>query len=614
VPGFAAIFARDGAPISPARLHAMTMRLAYRGSACATWIDNDIGIAQVARPHPARPASVAASAQSPWHLALDGRIDNRTELTRALEIAPAAPDGSEDAGVMLAALDRWGADAAGRVLGEFACVAWHARDRQLWLLRDVMGLRPLYIRLTPTEVTCASDLQTLALDGHAELNEGVVAENLCGTMATSTETLYRGIERLPLAHVARISATGHERSQYWTPRLDEALPRRSPQARSDEFSAIFSEAVAARHAGLSGVALLLSGGLDSSSIAAELAASPRTNWSCYTLGLARAEEDESSVARHVAAHFGIPHVRVAAAPVDPGDIRQEIALSLDLPGLPSGIDGTRLRRRAVADGHGVALSGLGSDEWFGGSFLTYADLAARGALVELARTVWADRRRRLPTAVHLRIAAWALCPRTVQRHVRAVLGRSPVPPWIDAHFAARTALADRLAVRDIPIPDFPTRDQRAAWADTTSGDYAQTVEMQEFDNAVTGLDERYPFHDRRLIEFALSLPASDRWGRGVPKAVIRRAMAPRLPASVIDRVESPDANWTLRDILIGLGGRGFFETLEIAGAGWVNRAAVVHLWDRMQDSVVSRGHPGRHVWQLWAVASVELWRAQAAGR
>lgn len=65
------------------------MRLAYRGSACATWIDHDIGIAQLARPHPARPASVAASAPSPWHVALDPEPDL---LLDAVQIEPAVPD------------------------------------------------------------------------------------------------------------------------------------------------------------------------------------------------------------------------------------------------------------------------------------------------------------------------------------------------------------------------------------------------------------------------------------------------------------------------------------------------------------------------------------------
>lgn len=583
------------------------MRLAYRGSACATWIDHHIGIAQLARPHPARPASVAASAPSPWHVAFDGRLDNRTELTRALEIAPAAQDGSEDAGVMLAALDRWGVDAARRVLGEFACVAWNARERQLWLLRDVMGLRPLYVRLTPTEVTCASDLQTLVLEGPVEVNEGVVAESLCGTMATSTETLYRGIERLPLAHVARISATAYERSLYWTPRLDESLPRRSPQARSDEFSAIFSDAVAARHAGLSGVALLLSGGLDSSSIAAELAATRDAGWACYTLGLPRADEDETPIARSVASHFRVPHVRVAAGPVRREQIVDEMRASLDLPGPPSGIDGLCLRQRVLDDGYHVTLNGLGSDEWFGGSFLTYADLAERGSFLKLLRTVVADRPRNLPTATHLRIAAWALCPPFAQRMARAALGRSSIPPWVNARFAARTSLADRLRHRDVPVPPLPTRAQRATFADNTSGTYAQTSEMQERDNAVLGLDERYPFHDRRLIEFSLSLPDEDRWGHGAPKAVIRRAMASRLPADVIGRVLSPDANWTLHGILAGLGGRRYFETLEIAALGWIDHAAALRSWDAVAAQVSAGRHPGRQVWEAWSVAAVELW-------
>ncbi len=606
--GFALIFARDGSPVSAERLERMARHLAYRGGGVSTWIDGSIGLAQIGCRQSTAPVSVTTSADPGKHLVFDGRLDNRDELARALSAGGVRATGEDDGRLALLALERWGLEAGARhMVGDFAGALWDANARAAWLLRDALGLRPLYLRETARELVCASDLKTLVVDAPSAVNEAVVAECLSGGMVTHRETLYQGIERLPMAHVSRVTSTTRADCQHWSPTLDSGVARRTADDRAAQFLELFGEAVAARVAGQREVALLLSGGLDSSSIAAELATQRQVGWRCYTLGQPRVGDDEIPLARGVADYFGAPHVGVMPRPVEGGAFLADARDSRDLPGMPNGVQGLEVRRRIADSGTAVALNGLGSDEWFGGSFLTYADLARRGSLLQLARTIWSDRGRVEPTLVHLRIAAWALCPPVVQRSVRRALGRSPVPAWIGTAFARRTALADRLRVRDIPVPDFPTLSQRAIFADTTCGDYVYSSEMQERANSRLGLDERYPFHDRRLVEFALALPETDRWAPGASKALVRRAMAGRLPAGVIARTVSPDANPVLLDALRALGGRAFFEHLAIAETGWVNAEAIRSRWNIVEREALAGRYAGREMWALWPVAAVELW-------
>jgi asparagine synthase (glutamine-hydrolysing) len=613
VPGFALIFSRDGAPVSAPRLERMAERLAYRGRGVATWVEGPIGLAQVgARTDGAR-AVVEASADGSWRMVFDGRLDNRTDLARELALPAVAADGSDDARIALCACERWGPEAPARMLGDFAGAAWHARAREVWLFRDVRALRPLYFRLTDRELASASDLRTLTADSPAPINEGMVAECLTFAPTSHRETLHRGISRLPMAHAAVVSATTAREWQYWIPEPDDRVAALGDDDRSARLTALLGDALDARLSGSPRIALLLSGGLDSSTLAALLAERPGVAWRSFTMGHARRDDDEREYAALVARHLGAPHTVVESRVAQPSDLRAAIDLTADLPPPPNGVHGIQLRERVGAEGYHVALSGLGSDEWLTGSYLAYADQARSGSFLQLARAVWADRTRDESTRVRLQLAGWALCPPIVKHAVRRVLRRTLVPPWIAAGFARRTALHDRLRATEIAIPDFDRLSQRAAYGEVTAGSYVYLLEMQERAGAHAGVEERYPFHDRRLNEFSLALPESDLWGPGHSKAILRRAMAGRLPADVTGRHTSPNADLVLHDMLRALGGQAFFHRLAIAEAGWVEPSYGCALWARTEEQAAAGRASSRDLWSLWAIAAMELWAQSSPG-
>ena len=601
--GIALILTKDGAPVPGRRIEDLAGRMRYRGNTVRTARTSSAAVACISRD----PAGGLASTTR-WHVALDGRIDNRADLAAQLDLPRPGPGGSDDATVVAAAIEKWDVDAAPRLLGDFAIAAVHRADARALLIRDVRGLRPLYYRDASGHFACASDLQSLVRDRPASIDEGLVAEWLTGAPASHSDTLYAGVGRLPMAHYLDLRQGSSIRRQYWMPSIDAALAERDSDQRAAAFVEVLKDAVTARTAGVNRAALWLSGGLDSSTLAALLRDSYAGQWRCSTLVHRASGIDEREFAAAVAAVTRAHHTVIEAPDVTLNDITEDIAATLDVPSPPNGLQSMPGRRQTVADGFAVALSGLGSDEWFGGSFLSYGDLARSGQYAELAKTVWADRHREESTRVRLQIAAWSLCPPWVQRGVRTALGRKLTPPWISPRLARATGLEERLRTNEIASPDLALLSQRALYDDANRGGYVAGTEMQERANACCGLDERYPFHDRRVIELSLSLPESDRWSGGRYKGIIRRAMAGRLPAAVIERQTSPNANALVAATLRNIGGRTFFEQLQIADRDWVEPTAVMQLWRKHQQ----RTEPGIEAWQLWAIAAMELWSIHAA--
>jgi asparagine synthase (glutamine-hydrolysing) len=608
VAAIALLFARDGAPLDASRINRMGRRLAYRGSGLTAWSHGPIALAHVASR--SYPGQICVSPDGRWHVVLDGRLDNRAALARELGMGPAV-DAADDPRIAMLACARWREDAAARLTGDFAVAAWDAQEQQALLFRDVRGMRPLYFRLDDRELACASDLQALVRDRPAAVNEGMVAEWLTGSPSSHRETLYQGISRLPMACRATISRSTARQTQYWMPSVDPAIAAAGDAERSEAFVEKLQHAVR-RRSDAGHVALMLSGGLDSSTLAAVLDQAHPRQWSAFTLIDDHSGNNERAYAASVAERFGAAHVVVEAAPVTAADFASETAASLDVPAPPNGLQSLRLRRRVVEDGYPVALSGLGSDEWFGGSYLVYADLAREGAYRKLAATVWADRHRDESTRVRLQIAAWALCPPVLKPWVRALVpGRSA--SCIAPAFARRVGVTDRLRHRDLESPAFPAASQQALYAECTSGAYLAAIEMQERGNAAAGLDERYPFHDRDLIDFSLSLPESDRWSGGNYKGIIRRAMAARLPQEILARQHSPDANRLVVNTLRALGGREFFLGLNSIEAGWIERARVLAMWDALERRTRAGQNASAAAWALWAIAAIELWTRHGIG-
>jgi asparagine synthase (glutamine-hydrolysing) len=616
--GIAGLFHRDGRHADLEILDRMVGAAPHRGRDGV----RTVGLGPVALTHQRLAATVEsvrdAQPLTGAHgcvLVCDGRID-------AVDGAPVrfGPEESQtDAEIVLSAWERWGDGCLSRLAGDFAFALWDPRASRLFCARDPLGIQPLYYADCGSLVVFASEpsqvLAHPAVDRAPD--EGYIAELLAGTVRSHDATLYRGVKRVPPGHALVIDRQSIRLDRYWNIDLSHELRYRNDDDYAARFKAVFEEAVRCRLRSIRPVASYLSGGLDSSSVvvvAADLArrglVPPIEAVSLVFPG--QPDADESLFIKDVVRASGVHWIRVEGAPFDVQASCAAAERRRDMPDFPNDT-ADHVRRALMARNVGVTLSGSGGDLGLSGSFYYYADLLRRGRFVRLARRyvdVVRSPGMRWTSAMFLRGGVWPILPTPVKRAVR--WGRrargEPVPAWIPAEFARRTALADRLRREPVPdrLPSTARYDVLQAYRDPWS---VVINEMYERASVESGLEDRHPFLDVRLVEFVAALPDDQRWKNGLTKHVLRQAMKGLLPESVRTRPDKAEFSGLFVDALSAIGGESFFADLAIARLGWVEGSEVVVRYRRMLARIAARDpYYGDDAWVLWMIAGIETWR------
>jgi asparagine synthase (glutamine-hydrolysing) len=605
--GLAGLFHRDRRPGAAPIVQRMAGAAPYRcvGEA-RSWSEGAVAFASDV----ADPESVGLPVRA---IAFDGRLDNRDEIADALHLDRAVALRA-DAALVLAAYEVWGEDCARRLLGDFAFAVWDGRSRTVHCARDVMGVKPFYYHVTGASFAFASELRQVLACGlvAAEPNEAMVAEYLSASIQSKDETLYRGIMRLPPAHTMTVGETRVTLRRYW--QLDPAadVVCEGDDEYAERFAELFRDAVACRVTG-GRPAFFLSGGLDSSTVVAAASGIgvPIESFSMIFPGQPSLDESRY-IADVVASSVATPNQVVSPRP-DHATIRDNIARRLTVGDLPCDPVGESLLASMRARGARVALTGHGGDHAFAGSIYHYADLLRERDYVGFVRQLWAD-----ATTPDNGWSIWdpllcgirPLIPQPIRTAVRPLAQRMKLvpgrPDWISSGLASRVALDDRLR----PSGDdeaAPTFGRQTACENYGSGWLYLVNEMTDCRAAEYGLDERHPFLDRRVVEFAVGIPESQRWRGRQTKYVLRRAMT-TLPASVRGRLDKADFTPCVVQAFDALGGPAAHRTLRIAHEGWVSQARVDRLCDRAQ--ALRRREDDRlagALLNLWMIACIETW-------
>jgi asparagine synthase (glutamine-hydrolysing) len=601
--GVAAAVSWDGADCLPALQTLVSAGRHRAPDGVTTWVGAGAALARLHRltfPAQSIAAQPALERDGPHALVFDGRLDDAD-----------APYRDDDAEIALAAVVRFGADAASRLEGDFAFVAWNAAARILVAARDRMGLRPLYWTRTGSLLLLASDVRQLiaALPQTPPPALDAVAELIAFEPSNDDRTLYTGIHRVPPGHL--LAADGREvrLRAYWRPEPAPPERSRSDDDYVEECRALLDRAVACRLRGATRSALFFSGGVDSSSVlASALRVAPSLGIEPprpLSLVFDEPESREASFRAAFAEAAGVLAEEVRPDPLDAAEYAAQAArraLPADLPGQ---FLGRSMRRRASESGARVVLTGEGGDAVFAGSTFVYADLLRAG------RIMTAVRQHRLDATYDdsgwsrlglLTDGVWPLLPHGVRRYLRTPLrplaGGGRGVPWL------RLPLPDRAAVPD-PPRGVPLASWAVAW-ELRRGWTTYFVEAFERDAVEWQLEPRHPMLDAALVQFALSLPEDQRRRGRVTKFVLRQAAG--LPPAIGTRLSKSDLGFTLRQTIDALGGRAFFRDSRMAAAGWIDAAAACRGYD-----VVSRASSladpvaGSLLARLWLLASMELW-------
>lgn len=567
-----------------------------------------------------------------WALTYNGELYDAAVQRPGLRAAGHAFAGTADTEILVELIARDGVEAAlGRVEGIFAFAAYDRHERRLWLARDRMGVKPLFYSVDGDRLLFGSTLGALAAcPGFTpDIDPAAVSSLLRHGYVPAPASIYRGVRKLePGMLLSWRAGELPRRTSYW--RLDEVVAA----GRADPFRGSKAEAIerldtvlvaAVRRQMMSDVPLgaFLSGGIDSSTVVALMAAggaAPRT----FTAGFTDDPRfDESGPAERIARHLGTDHTTIPVRQAD------ALALVAHLPEIydepladPSGLPTHLLCAATRQAGITVALSGDGGDELFGG-YDRYG-LALR----------FAERMEPIPRALR-HFAAGAIL--RLPEGPAALLARAIPEPWGGPEAADRLrkaaaqlsgdgfALYRRLLTlnpaaqalaRGVPGLPSPLDDageepllDRMRRLDTAG--YLPDDVLAKVDRAsmAVGLEARVPLLDRDVVAFAWTLPEHLLRRDGQGKWLLRQVLARHVPPALFERRKQgfapPLAAW-LRGPLRAYAG----DLLRAPGAGGG------FLDGTMVGAMLDEHLSGRrnHAVGLWPLLTFEAWRLAQAAR
>jgi asparagine synthase (glutamine-hydrolysing) len=551
-----------------------------------------------------------------------------------------------DTEVVLRAYLAWGEGFVDRVHGMFALALWDARSEKLLLARDRLGKKPLYYALAAgggwrevppapdavedaTGLVFASELKAIAAHGAVprELDHEAFVRYLAVEYVPAPRSIHRAVFKLPAAHVAVLDRRGFRLRRFWSPppplRARDAPPFREA---CGELLRRLDAAVAKRLVADVPVGVFLSGGVDSSAIAA-LAARHAHPLRTFSIGFEEASFDESRWARLAADHVHSDHHEQRLSGRACLDLVPDAVEVLDEPFADPSILPTLLLSRFVRRHVTVALAGDGGDELFAGydTFLAHgpAALAARlprralaavglaaGLLPASSRNMSLDFRvkqflRGLDGDPSLRHQAWigSFTPPEIARLVTPDVRPLAVPEvaWAEVLEDARRARAAGVAPGSV--------DEALRFF---LGRYLADDILVKADRAsmAASLEVRAPFLDTDVVEYALRLPASYKLGPLRTKRILKAALRGLVPEGILRRPKKgfgiPVAAWIrgpLRPMFEDL-----FSPASLARAAVLDPREARALLDRHLAGGVDLRKP------LWTIASFLLWqRRWAAG-
>jgi len=614
--GIAGILSLDGGGVDRARLERMRDVLAHRGPDDAgVMLGDSIGLSHrrlsiidLSTGH----QPMASRSGDTW-ITYNGEIYNFRELRAELEAWGCIFRTHSDTEVILEAYETFGEDCVQRLRGMFAFAIWDARRGRLFLARDRLGIKPLYYARREREFLFASEIKALLASGAVRpiMNRAVLPEFLATRFVAGDETFFRGVcKLLPGRTLSWSREDGFSERRYWSPPAEIDASDASLEERAAELAGRLEDAVRSHLVSDVPVGLFLSGGLDSSGLAALMAPMVGRPIQSFAVGFAEREYNDLDYARLAARAVGAEHREVVVSPREFFSALPRLVWHEDKPiAFPSSIALYFVSRLAQAHVK-VVMTGEGSDELFLG-YNRYRVAA------------WNERLGR---------PYWALAPASLQAGVRALLDRLPrrLRRYAERSFlgpapGARGQFYENFAV-------FPEPLRRALLGSTAGRDpyaeamrcYAEApagmlermchadlqtylVELlmkQDRMSMAASVESRVPFLDHELVEYAAAMPGRYKLRGWRTKSVLREALKGRVPTPILTRRKMgfpvPIGRWLrgpfwplVEEFVLGPRtlGRGLFDV------GFLRQLAEEH-----------RSGRGEHGDRLWLLMNLEIWQ------
>jgi len=567
-------------------------------------------------------------------LCYNGEVYNAAELRAELEGNGRAFRGHSDTEVIVEGCAEWGVEATvKRLIGMFALALWERRAGRLTLVRDRLGIKPLYWGRQGDRFLFASELKAFtALPGwRGEIDRDALAAYMRLGYVPAPQCIYRGINKLEPGTLLTLEPDRNadpELGRYWSLEEVVAEARREPLDLSDgeardALESLLGDAVKRRMVADVPLGAFLSGGVDSSTTVALMQAHSSRPVRSFTIGFHESGYNEARHAKEVASHLGTDHTELYVTPQETQDVIPKLPTIYDEPFADSSQIPTFLVSQMTRESVTVALSGDGGDELFGG-YNRYAQgalaariartlpmparLALQRALTALPPPAWDKLFRLVPASARPRMAGDKI-------HKFAVVlaedemgyYRHLVSQWDGAWSLVKGAGEPKGLYQDEAI--MKRFDDHVAWMqfiDTLT--YLPDDILTKVDRAsmAVALEARVPMLDHRVVEFSWRLPMSMKIRNGQGKWLLRQVLYRHVPKSLIERPKMgfglPVSEW-LRGPL-----KAWCEDLiapdALERAGFLDPAPIQQKW---------REHlGGARNWQyfLWNVLMFEAWRRE----
>ena len=634
--GIAGLFTSEqGAVSGPGSpVQAMADSLIHRGpDDSGIWTDQDAGIALAFRRLSIIDLSQAGhqpmcSASGRYVMVFNGEVYNHSDLRRALP-RDIRYRGHSDTEVILAAVEAWGVEGAvERFVGQFAIALWDREERTLTLIRDRLGIKPLFVYSDGRQVMFGSELKAImaALPAKPAIDMDALASYLRYLYIPAPRSVFVGVQKLRAGHILKIHrADGSlpESRPYWSledvvleGRPMAAMPR-DPVELVEEVEGLLAEATYTRTFADVPVGAFLSGGIDSSTVVALMQAKSGRPVRTFTVAFDRPEHDEAPWAARVADVLGTDHTEVRLSGDDAlalvGGVPEVFDEPLADPSqLPTYLV-SQVARRDVT----VALSGDGGDEVFGGynRYVHGAPLLwrlaqypawARGPLGRGAKAMspssWdrvhqalapmlpASLRHRLPgEKVHK--TAELLRQDSVTGMYRSLMSALQRPEDHLTSGSEPDGALDRVLEGTSPL------EERMMLADQL--EYLPDDLLAKVDRAsmAVSLEVRVPMLDHRIVERAWSLPLESKIRDGTGKWILKEILYRHVPRDLVDRPKVgfsvPVSDW-LRGELVEWAG-DLLSPESVSRDGIFRADTVERTW---RDFRTGRTRDGLGVWSI----------------
>ena len=586
---------RDGRTASSEELARMSESLRHRGpSGSGVWQGQSAAVGRrLLNPDPGslKPVPVAED-QGRFVLVADARIDNRDELIAMLDLPSGSDPGLTDEEIILWAHRAWGRAAPEKLIGDFVYALWDVERRAFFCARDPMGVKPFYYYLSDRLFAFASEMKGLFCfpEIPREVDEVQVAFFLDRFLDDDRRTFFRNVHRLPAAAWLEVSEDQVQTGRHWSTDPHREIRYSSSEQYVEEFRELFTRAVECRLRTAHPLGSALSGGLDSSSVvcvARELLGKdrPLPVVSAVFPGLPEPDlgrNDESCYIDAVTALEGIESHRVHADEINIFQYLDRIFWHHDAPPFAYMLwmrwavyeaAAARNIRVFLTGDDGDSVVSHGYERFYdmvrGGQWRTMVaevealagrmnappialiDLYVVPHLATLARTgnwrSWNHASREISRKFQIsrsslvgHIARDAFVPdRLIEgyRRVRGTRKRS----LLRAEFARRIGLEERERAWRPEVPGGTIPPGRELHVESLPSPLLQyMLELTDSTGSAFSIETRYPFLDRRLIEFSLAVPSEQKLADGWTRLILRRAMEGILPPEIQWRVRKSD--------------------------------------------------------------------------